>query len=71
MEVGETYCSKQVKTSLNSFDSNTPSVVIGRHQNPWLEVDVEYAKAKKLNLVRRFSGGGAVYHDLGLKILLF
>lgn len=45
--------------------SNTPSVVIGRHQNPWLEVDVQYLEEKGINLVRRYSGGGAVYHDLG------
>lgn len=45
--------------------SNTPSVVIGRHQNPWLEIDVNYARDKEINLVRRFSGGGTVYHDLG------
>lgn len=48
------------------FFSNTPSVVIGRHQNPWLEVDIGYAQDKGVNLVRRFSGGGTVYHDLGM-----
>ncbi|KAI6191960.1 BPL/LPL catalytic domain-containing protein [Aphelenchoides bicaudatus] len=45
--------------------SNEPSVVIGRHQNPWLEVDTNYLHEKGINLVRRHSGGGTVYHDLG------
>ncbi|KAI6209683.1 Lipoyltransferase 1, mitochondrial [Aphelenchoides besseyi] len=45
--------------------SNTPSVVIGRHQNPWMEADVEFVRDRGINLVRRYSGGGTVYHDLG------
>ncbi|EJD75915.1 hypothetical protein LOAG_17036 [Loa loa] len=45
--------------------SNKPAVVIGRHQNPWLEADLNYLKSNNIELVRRHSGGGAVYHDLG------
>ncbi|OXA57541.1 lipoyltransferase 1, mitochondrial [Folsomia candida] len=44
---------------------NDPCVVIGRHQNPWTEVDVSLAEEAKLPVVRRNSGGGCVYHDQG------
>jgi lipoyltransferase 1 len=42
-----------------------PCIVIGRHQNPWTECNVKDALARKIKVVRRYSGGGCVYHDLG------
>lgn len=44
---------------------NRPCVVLGRNQNPYLECDMDYIKSNGVDLVRRKSGGGAVYQDLG------
>ncbi|BEJ16084.1 hypothetical protein CspHIS471_0506890 [Cutaneotrichosporon sp. HIS471] len=44
---------------------NIPCVVIGRNQNPWKETTPRYLREIDLPLVRRRSGGGTVYHDLG------
>ncbi len=43
---------------------NRPSVIIGLNQNAYSEVNLPYLRAKGINLVRRVTGGGAVYHDL-------
>ena len=44
---------------------NEPTIVIGRHQNTFDEINREYVEANSVHVIRRNSGGGAVYHDLG------
>ena len=40
---------------------NEPTVFIGRNQNPWKECHLNFMEEDKVHLVRRFTGGGAVY----------
>ena len=47
------------------FYINDPSIIIGKHQNTIEEINTEYVDKKNIKVVRRLSGGGAVYHDRG------
>jgi lipoate-protein ligase A len=47
------------------FYVNAPAIIIGRNQNTIEEIDAEVVRATGTTVVRRVSGGGAVYHDLG------
>ena len=53
------------KDSFLLFYINEPSIIIGRNQNTVEEINTEYVDANGIHVVRRLSGGGAVYHDLG------
>ena len=44
---------------------NDNTVVIGKNQNAYAEVNLEYAIENKIKISRRITGGGAVFHDLG------
>lgn len=44
---------------------NSPSIIIGRNQNTVEEINSKYVKENDISVVRRLSGGGAVYHDSG------
>ncbi|MDR2465609.1 MAG: lipoate--protein ligase [Streptococcaceae bacterium] len=44
---------------------NESAIIVGKHQNTFEEVNDAFVKKKGIEVVRRVSGGGAVYHDLG------
>ena len=44
---------------------NENAIIIGKHQNTYAEINTEYVAENNIKVVRRLSGGGAVYHDLG------
>ncbi len=47
------------------FYINSNAIIIGKHQNTIEEINADYVKEKNIQVVRRISGGGAVYHDEG------
>ncbi|MFC4162619.1 lipoate--protein ligase [Epilithonimonas zeae] len=44
---------------------NAPSIIVGKFQNTLAEINLDYVNDNNIKVVRRLSGGGAVYHDLG------
>lgn len=44
---------------------NRPSVIVGRNQNIFEEINYNYLRKNNIPVLRRISGGGTVYHDLG------
>ena len=57
-------CSKINRSFLLLWQSNN-TVVIGCNQNAWEEINPEFTTKNNITVVRRITGGGAVYHDLG------
>ncbi|MBL8006493.1 MAG: lipoate--protein ligase [Ignavibacteria bacterium] len=63
----EEYCVRNLdmKDDYLLFYINEPAVIIGKHQNTIEEINNEYIKNNNIHVIRRISGGGTVYHDLG------
>lgn len=56
---------KRLDEPILLFYINEPSIIIGKNQNTRAEINQAYVRDHGIHVVRRFSGGGAVYHDLG------
>jgi lipoate-protein ligase A len=59
------YVMKNFKEDCFMLWRNAPSIIVGKHQNTLAEINVDYVKENNIKVVRRISGGGAVFHDLG------
>ncbi len=59
------YILKHIQEDCFMLWRNNNAIIIGKYQNALAEINYEYVKANKIHVVRRISGGGAVYHDLG------
>lgn len=60
----EEYLLTQKSESFIYLWRNEPSVIVGRYQNAFEEVNINYTENNGIKTVRRLTGGGAVYHDL-------
>ena len=61
----EEYLFKNSEEDIFMLWQNRPSVIIGKNQNAYAEVELAYAEKRGIDICRRITGGGAVYHDEG------
>ena len=59
------YIFKHIEEDCFMLWRNDNAIIIGKHQNALSEINYDYVKENNIHVVRRLSGGGAVYHDLG------
>ena len=61
----EEYFLKETDQDIFMLWRNEPSIIVGKHQNTLSEINIDYVKENNIRVVRRLTGGGAVFHDLG------
>lgn len=61
----EEFLLKDLDDDILFIYSNNPCVVVGKHQNALAETNYRFLTENNIPLIRRISGGGTVYHDLG------
>jgi lipoate---protein ligase len=61
----EEYFLKETEEDIFMLWRNEPSIIVGKHQNTLSEINLDYVKENSIRVVRRLTGGGAVFHDLG------
>jgi len=59
------YILKHIEEDCFMLWRNDNAIIVGKYQNTLAEINYDYVKANNIAVVRRISGGGAVYHDLG------
>lgn len=61
----EEYLLKNFNEDIFMLWRNDNAIIVGKHQNSLAEINTEYVKQNNIKVVRRLSGGGTVFHDLG------
>lgn len=61
----EEYILKEFNEECFMLWRNSPCIVVGKNQNTLSEINKDYVNKNSITIVRRLSGGGAVFHDLG------
>ena len=61
----EEYLFNTEKDDIFMLWQNSPSIIIGKNQNAFAEINREFIQNSDIKIARRITGGGAVYHDLG------
>ncbi len=61
----EEYLLKNFTADCFMLWQNENAIVVGKHQNALAEINMDYVNSKNIAVVRRISGGGTVFHDLG------
>ena len=61
----EEYLFKKTSDNIFILWQNEPWIVVGKNQNAYAEINLQHIREKNIKIVRRITGGGAVYHDLG------
>ena len=67
----EEYLLKTFSDDVFMLYINQPSIIVGKHQNTLAEINYKYVKENNIPVIRRISGGGTVFHDLGNVNFLF
>ena len=61
----EEYILRNIEEDVFLLYINAPSIIVGKHQNTLSEINQAYVSLNNIPVVRRLTGGGAVFHDLG------
>ena len=61
----EEYLLKETVGDFTFIYVNDPSIIIGKHQNAYAEINLPFIQESRIPVVRRISGGGTVWHDPG------